>query len=82
MEKEKESKRMITESQVYALSATQNSIKVDHSAKWREWNCGKKPTGELLPSYLKKDIYIPSFKNMTLELVVLQKMLYEKDMNK
>ena len=78
MEKEKEAKRMITESQAYALSATQSSIKVDHSAKWREWSCGKKRTGELLPSYLNKGIYIPEFTNMNLEVFTLQKMLYEK----
>jgi hypothetical protein len=30
-----------------------------------------------LPSYLNGDCYIPEFKNMTLELVTIQKMLYE-----
>lgn len=82
MEKEKESKRMITESQAYASSATPNSIKADHSAKWREWNCGKKRTGELLPNYSSKDIYIPEFTNMNLEIHTLQNMLYEAILRK
>ena len=82
MEKEKEAKRMITESQAYALSATQSSIKVDHSAKGREWSCGKKRTGELLPNYSSKDIYIPEFTNMNLEIHTLQNMLHELTLRK
>jgi hypothetical protein len=30
-----------------------------------------------LPNYLNGDCYIPEFKNMTLELYKLQKMLYQ-----
>lgn len=82
MEKEKESKPMIIELQASALNATRNLTKVDHSAKWREWNCGKKPTGELLPSYLNKGIYIPEFTNMNLEVHTLQNMLHKKDLEK
>lgn len=64
---------MITELQAFASDAIQNSIKVDHSAKWREWNCGKKRTERRLPCYLNKDFYIPKFDEMTLEAFNLLK---------
>ncbi len=64
---------MTIESPVYASDATWNSIKANHSAKWREWNCGKMPTEKRLPCYLNKDIYIPRFEEMTLEAVELLK---------
>jgi hypothetical protein len=68
---------MITELPAYATDATQNLTKVQKCQNPKGWNFGKKPTGELLPSYLNGACYIPEFKNMTLELVTIQKMLYE-----
>jgi hypothetical protein len=70
-------KRQITELPACASNVTQNSIKVKISAKNREWRCGKKPTGELLPNYSSRGCYIPDFKNMTFELTELQSMLYD-----
>jgi hypothetical protein len=68
---------MITELPVCVLNATLILTKEQKCQKPKGWNFGKKPTGELLPSYLNGDCYIPEFKNMTLELVTLQKMLHE-----
>jgi hypothetical protein len=68
---------MTTELPVCALNATQNLTKEQECQKPKGSNFGKKRTGELLPSYLNGDCYIPEFKNMTLELYTLQKMLYQ-----
>ena len=66
---------MITELPVCASNATQNLTKAKISAKQKDWNYGKKRTGELLPSYSSKGCYIPDFTNMTIELINLQSML-------
>lgn len=66
---------MTTELQAYVSNVIQNSTRAKISAKNRDWNYGKKRTGELLPSYSSKGCYIPEFTNMSLELVTLQKML-------
>ena len=59
--------------QLEKISKNNLTIKVDHSAKWREWNCGKKRTERRLPCYLNKDFYIPKFNEMTLEAFNLLK---------
>jgi hypothetical protein len=68
---------MTTELPVCVLNATLILTKEQECQKRKGWNFGKKPTGELLPNYLNGDCYIPEFKNMTLELYKLQKMLYQ-----
>ena len=77
MEKERVLRRMITELQAYVLNATQNSIKAKTSAKRRDWNYGKKRTGELLPNYSRRGCYIPEFTNMTIESYTLQNLIHD-----
>ena len=71
MEKAVESKHTITESAHYVLPVTQKSTKVQHLAKQREWNGGKKRTEKRLPCYLNQGFYIPSFEQMTQDAVEL-----------
>ena len=71
MEKEKVLKRMTTELPQCVTPATQNSTKVRHLAKQREWLGGKKRTEKRLPCYLNQGFYIPSFEQMTQDAVEL-----------
>ena len=64
-------KHTITESHHSATPVTQKSTKVQHLAKQREWNGGKKRTEKRLPSYLSRGFYIPSFEQMTHDTVDL-----------
>jgi hypothetical protein len=65
------SNRQTTESHHFALPVTQKSTKVQHLAKQREWNGGKKRTEKRLPSYSNQGFYIPSFEQMTQDTVDL-----------
>ena len=71
MEKAVDLKHTITESAHYVLPVTQKSTKVQHLAKQREWNGGKKRTEKRLPCYLNQGFYIPSFEQMTQDAVEL-----------
>jgi len=71
MEKAVDSKHTITELQHCVLLVTQKSTKVQHLAKQRDWNGGKKRTEKRLPSYLNQGFYIPSFEEMTQEAMEL-----------
>jgi hypothetical protein len=71
MEKAVDSKHTITELAHCVLPVTQKSTKVQHLAKQREWNDGKKRTEKRLPSYSSWGFYIPSFEQMTQDTVDL-----------
>lgn len=71
MEKAVASNRQTTESHHFVLPVTQKSTKVQHLAKQREWNGGKKRTEKRLPSYSNQGFYIPSFERMTQDTVDL-----------
>ena len=71
MEKAVDSKHTITELPHCVLPATQKSTKVQHLAKQRDWNGGKKRTEKRLPSYSSRGFYIPSFEQMTHDTVEL-----------
>ena len=71
MEKAVDSKHTITELAHCVLPVTQKSTKVQHLAKQREWNGGKKRTEKRLPSYSSRGFYIPSFEQMTHDTVDL-----------
>jgi hypothetical protein len=71
MEKAVDSKHTITELPHYVLPVTQKSTKVQHLAKQKEWNGGKKRTEKRLPSYSSRGFYIPSFEQMTHDTVEL-----------
>ncbi len=65
------SNRQTTELAHCVLPVTQKSTKVQHLAKQREWNGGKKRTEKRLPSYSNQGFYIPSFEQMTQDTVEL-----------
>jgi len=67
MEKEKELKRMITESPVCATNATMKLTKAANYQSKKDWNCGKIRTETRLPAYLNRAFYIPKFEEMTYE---------------
>jgi hypothetical protein len=71
MEKAVDSKHTITELPHCVLPVTQKSTKVQHLAKQKDWNGGKKRTEKRLPSCLNQGFYIPSFEEMTLEAMEL-----------
>ena len=71
MVKAVDSKHTITELAHCVLPVTQKSTKVQHLAKQREWNGGKKRTEKRLPSYSSRGFYIPSFEQMTQDTVDL-----------
>ena len=77
MAKAVELKHQTTELPASATPATQNLTKARNSAKWKEWNCGKKPTEKRLPCYLNQDTYIPKFQEMTFETLELLKTLHD-----
>jgi hypothetical protein len=71
MVKAVDSKHTITELPHCVLPVTQKLTKVQHLAKQREWNGGKKRTEKRLPSYSSRGFYIPSFEQMTHDTVEL-----------